>query len=70
MSCDCSDFIYRSVYLLNEQGSLYLNKSLNGLYSEALKKEPKNKESLVICKHALAAVRYLIDNYRTIMNKV
>lgn len=70
VACDCSDFIYRAVYILNQNGALFVNDRLLGKYSTALKTAPKKEPECLVCKHVYAAILYLINNYKAIMNQI
>lgn len=62
--CDCSDFKYRSAYMLNKSNAVFLNDRLKLLLGAALIDKPRGKAgSSPLCKHAYAALQWLISNY-------
>lgn len=67
--CDCEDFKYRSAYTLENSESLFLNDRTKMLLGAALTTPPKRSPSL-LCKHAYAAVRWLINNYSNLMKTI
>lgn len=69
IACDCNDFKFRCVYLLKDYDSLFTTDRLKIFYAQALSEAPKRNSS-VLCKHAFAAVNYLINNYQSIMRSI
>lgn len=67
--CDCEDFKYRSAYTLENSDSLFLNDRTKLLLGPALTTPPKRSPSL-LCKHAYAAVKWLINNYSNLMKTI
>lgn len=69
--CDCPDFKYRSAYILNQRKSLFLNERAKLSLGEALTEAPKSKtKTSLLCKHSFAALRWLIDNYSSVMRTI
>ena len=67
--CDCEDFKYRSAYTLENSESLLLNDRTKLSLGPAVTTPPKRSPSL-LCKHAFAAVKWLIGNYSNIMKTI
>lgn len=67
--CSCPDFKYRSAYLLNSRKSLFLTPTLKSSLGRALTEAPK-RDTTFLCKHAFAAVRWVVKNWSMIMKKV
>ena len=70
--CDCADFKYRSAYLLDQHDSLFLTSKIKSALGPAVKDAPKGKnpKTSMLCKHAYAALNYLVSNYSSIMKTV
>ena len=69
--CDCPDFKYRSAYILNERKSLFLNDKVKNELGSSLTDPPKKgAKTSLLCKHAFAAVQWLVSNYPSIMRSV
>lgn len=66
--CDCKDFMFRSAYFLNQRDSLFKNASSLSKLGIAIGQAPKNLNP-IICKHALAAIGYVMSNYSILMNE-
>lgn len=67
--CDCQDFKFRSAYILNQHESLFLTDKIKMALGQAITDKPKGGTSL-LCKHSFAAIRYLIQNYSSIMRTI
>ncbi len=67
--CDCEDFKYRSAYTLENSKALFQNDKTKLSLGQALTTPPKRTPSL-LCKHAYAAVKWLISNYTNLMKTV
>lgn len=67
--CDCEDFKYRSAYTLENNNSLFLNDKTKISLGPAISTPPKRTTSL-LCKHAFAAVKWLVSNYSNIMKTI
>ena len=65
--CDCKDFMYRSAYELNRRHSLFLNDKTNAALGTAITTAPKRQTGSLLCKHAYAALQWLLDNYSVII---
>lgn len=69
--CDCADFKYRSAYLLGQHDSLFLTGKLKMDLGPAIENAPKEKHATtLLCKHAYAAINYLVLNYSSIMKTI
>lgn len=68
--CDCADFMYRSAYILNSRNSLFLTPRIKSTLKKALSEKPKKNTGTLLCKHAFAAVIWLIKNYNSIMKTI
>lgn len=64
--CECADFKYRSAYTLNRRGSLFLTSKIASELGEAMSDAPKRGTTL-LCKHAYAALSWLMNNWTFIM---
>lgn len=70
ISCDCEDFKYHTVYFINQYDSLFITDRLKILYSSSLTQPPKSSAASLICKHGIAAIDYLVQNYQSIMKSI
>lgn len=69
--CDCDDFKYRSAYHLKTKNSLFLNDRIKIALGAAINDAPKSKTATsILCKHALAALNWLVENYTSVMGLV
>lgn len=69
--CDCQDFKYRSAYLLGQHDALFLNSKISSALGPAVSDAPRGKHATsLLCKHAYAALNYLVSNYSSIMKTV
>ena len=69
--CDCADFKYRSAYVLNQHEALFLNSKIQSALGPAVSDAPRGKHpTSLLCKHAYAALNYLVSNYSNIMKTV
>ena len=69
--CDCADFKYRSAYKLNQHDSLFLNDSIKVALGAALTDTPKSKTATSpLCKHAVAALNWVVSNYSNLMKTI
>ena len=69
--CDCESFKYQSAYLLNQYNSLFLNDKTRIALGPAITQAPKNMaRTSTLCKHSLAAVNFLVNNYASIMKTI
>lgn len=69
--CDCADFKYRSAYILGQHDSLFLTPKIQGKLGPATSDAPKGKHTTtLLCKHAYAALNWLVQNYATVMKTV
>lgn len=66
--CDCKDFMYRSAYELNRRHSLFLNDKTTATLGSALTIAPKKQSGSLLCKHAYAALQWLINNYSIVLS--
>ena len=67
--CDCNDFKYRSAFILNKRDSLFANERLKIALGQALADAPTGKRgTTLLCKHAFAALTWLMNNYENIMS--
>jgi len=57
--CDCQDFKFRCAYQMNSSGALFRSSGTDVKLGEAIMTPPKKKGSIVLCKHALAALQEL-----------
>jgi len=62
--CDCSDFMYRCAWVLNNHNNLFLNSRIKDALGIAISTQPMKVKPTVACKHAYAAIEDLIKNYR------
>lgn len=66
--CHCADFKYRSAYILGQRDSLFLNGRIKSDLGDAYKTAGKGKRgTTVLCKHAFAAISWLLQNYNNLM---
>lgn len=69
--CDCQDFKYRSAYLLNQRNSLFSNNKIKIALGQAITDAPKGKRgTTLLCKHAFAALSWLMKNYSVVMKTI
>lgn len=69
--CDCSDFKYRSAYILSHRNSLFLTQRASMELGPAVSNAPKSKTSTTtLCKHSFAALNWLMNNYSTLMRSI
>lgn len=69
--CDCADFKYRSAYILNQRGSLFLTDRIRNNLGAALTETPKKgAKTSFLCKHSYAVLTWLISNYTGIMRTI
>ena len=69
--CDCADFKYRSAFLLGQHDSLFLTDKLKMALGPAVENAPREKHATtLLCKHAYAALNYLVMNYSNIMKMI
>lgn len=64
--CECADFKYRSAYTLHRRGSLFVTSKIASELGEAMSDAPKRGTTL-LCKHAFAALSWLMNNWSFIM---
>jgi hypothetical protein len=69
IACDCEDFKFHSVYFAKQYDSLFETDRLKVTYSTALTQPPKTATTIV-CKHCIAALNYLVQNYQGIMKNI
>lgn len=67
--CDCEDFKFRSAYELASHDSLLLTAKTVASLSQALGQKPKTSRTL-LCKHSMAAVQWLMNNYSSVMSNL
>lgn len=69
--CDCADFKYRSAYKLNQHDSLFLTDGIKVSLGAALTDTPKAKTvTTPLCKHAVAALNWVVSNYSSLMKSI
>lgn len=69
--CDCADFKYRSAYNLNQHDSLFLTDNIKISLGAALTDTPKSKTATTrLCKHAVAALNWVVANYSALMKTI
>ena len=69
--CDCPDFKYRSAYNLNQHDSLFLNDKLRIALGSSLTDAPKTAtKTTKLCKHAVAALNWVVSNYTSLMRTI
>lgn len=68
--CDCDDFKYRCAYDLNQYKSLFINDNVKMKLGASITQAPKKIGTAPVCKHVLAAVNWLINNYQNIMQTI
>ena len=69
--CDCPDFKYRSAYLLNQRGSLFLTDRIKINLGASLTDTPKKgSKTSLLCKHAFASLQWLVMNYSNLMKTI
>lgn len=69
--CDCESFKYQSAYVLAQYDSLFLNDKTRTALGPAITQAPKNMaRTSTLCKHSLAAVNWLVNNYASIMQTI
>lgn len=69
--CSCPDFKYRSAYVLEKRNSLFTNDRIKTALGSAMVDAPKGKHrTSLLCKHAFAALSWLLDNYQTVMKTI
>lgn len=67
--CDCADFKYRSAPTLKSRNSLFTTTKLT-IPDESGSKTGRHVVPSLLCKHALAALLWLKQNYSTVMKTV
>lgn len=65
--CECADFKFKSAYILHQRHSLFLTNNILVKLGAALKDPPKKVNPTLLCKHAFAAVNWLVKNYQSLM---
>lgn len=68
--CDCSDFKYRSAYILNQRNALFTNDKIKIALGQSLTDSPKRKNLTTLCKHSFAVLNWIISNYSNIMKTI
>ena len=68
--CGCPDFKFNSAYELNRHGALYRSEETDIKLGPSITTAPKRQRKGALCKHSYAAVRYLMENYKTLMSYV
>ena len=69
--CDCEDFKYRSSWTLNDKNSLFLTDRIKNDLGASLTETPKKgSKTSLLCKHAFAAVQWLVNNYVSVMKTI
>ena len=69
--CDCADFKFRSAYILAQHDSLFLTPKIQTELGPAVKDAPRGKHpTSLLCKHAYAALNYLVNNYSSLMSTI
>lgn len=69
--CDCSDFKYRSAYILNKKNGLFINDRIKINLGAALTEKPKSKtQTTYLCKHSYAAIQWLVSNYSNLIKTI
>lgn len=69
--CECKDFQYRSAYLLSKNNTLFLSDRVKIKLGQALTEAPKSTTSTtLLCKHSMAALQYLVNNYQNIIKTI
>lgn len=68
VACDCEDFKYHSVYYVKQYDSLFITDRLSVIYSQSLSQPPRSGS--LACKHCVAAINYLVNNYQALMKSI
>jgi hypothetical protein len=69
--CDCADFKFRSAYILAQHDSLFMTPRIQTELGPAIKDAPRGKQpTSLLCKHAFAALNYLVGNYTSLMKTI
>ena len=69
--CGCNDFKYRSAWVLNNHGALFVTVKSKAKLGAGLTDSPSNKtKTSVLCKHAYSAVNFFMNNYSALMAAV
>lgn len=69
--CGCKDFKYRSAYLLDKNNTLFLSDKIKIRLGQAITEAPKSKTpTTLLCKHSMAALQYLVNNYQNIIKTI
>lgn len=69
--CSCADFKYRSAYELGKRGSLFLSSRTKSDLGDAYKTAGTGKRGkTLLCKHAYAAISWLLNNYGKVMKNI
>lgn len=69
--CDCADFKYRSAYVLSRKNSLFLTHRIQIALGQAANEAPTGKRgTTLLCKHAYAALSWLMNNYASVMKTI
>lgn len=68
--CDCEDFKYRSAYELKAHDSLLLTGRTQAALGVAIGQKPKKLNKTLLCKHSMAAVQWLMNNYSSVMSNL
>lgn len=64
--CDCSDFKFRAAYDLDSKGSLLKTSKTVASLAGAIGQKPKTPGP-IMCKHCIAALQCLMNNYNQLM---
>ena len=69
--CGCPDFKYRSAYALGQRNSLFLNGRTQSDLGDSWKTAGTGKAGQsLLCKHAFAALNWLLGHYHNIMKNI
>jgi hypothetical protein len=69
--CSCPDFMYRSAWTLNQHGALFRSTGTDADLGSAIQNAPAGKRGTsTLCKHAYAALNYLVQNYSYLMGSL
>ena len=68
--CGCPDFKYRCAYNLEKTDSLFKNERLKAELGPAITEKPKRATEGLLCKHSVAALRWLVSNYSSVMKTI
>ena len=68
--CSCPDFKFKSAWQLGQHSALFRSDRTELKLGPAITNSPRRPSVTILCKHAFAAVNYLVNNYSYLMRNV